>query len=285
MTVGNTKVDPSGDDAETGTSGGWLVVETLIDDIEPTLVFDKNKIKECAPIRRRSGFGGHQKTTREIEALVRKVRETGVPDGGPHVIEKSGDVVHLEALPIFGPDNVTVFGVQVWVGQEPPTTPPRIVGAMAWHADTKYTYHSRSLELDVMRSPEYVPVRTSHEVFRTYLHFAEQATLGAYTQPVVDCEFDNGAEFFGDITLLDAEDTRRRVYLTMRATSDGARGLMRGLVHDVGDYYEPVKQGWLGPQVEVQCLCEFRVREWTQEEIHESWHADTPPSRSSPKSG
>ncbi|WP_427915739.1 site-specific integrase [Rhodococcus sp. KRD162] len=42
---------------------------------------------------------------------------------------------------------------------------------------------------------------------------------------------------------------------------------------------------WLGPQVEVQCLCEFRVREWTQEEIHESWHADTPPSRSSPKSG
>ncbi|WP_244971908.1 phospholipase D-like domain-containing protein [Gordonia rubripertincta] len=43
--------------------------------------------------------------------------------------------------------------------------------------------------------------------------------------------------------------------------------------------------GWLGPQVEVQCLCEFRVREWTQEEIHESWHADTPPSRSSPKSG
>ena len=42
---------------------------------------------------------------------------------------------------------------------------------------------------------------------------------------------------------------------------------------------------WLGPQVEVQCLCEFRVREWTQEEIHESWHADTPPSRSSQKSG
>ncbi|MFD1847297.1 hypothetical protein, partial [Arthrobacter flavus] len=27
---------------------------------------------------------------------------------------------------------------------------------------------------------------------------------------------------------------------------------------------------WLGPRVEVQCLCEFRVREWTQEEIHES---------------
>ena len=41
----------------------------------------------------------------------------------------------------------------------------------------------------------------------------------------------------------------------------------------------------MGPQVEVQCLCEFRVREWTQEEIHESWHADTPPSRSSQKSG
>ncbi|MDQ0771499.1 hypothetical protein QF031_004248 [Pseudarthrobacter defluvii] len=42
---------------------------------------------------------------------------------------------------------------------------------------------------------------------------------------------------------------------------------------------------WLGPQIEVQCLCEFRVREWTQEEIHESWHADTPLSRSSPRSG
>ncbi|MET4097710.1 hypothetical protein ABIB51_004666, partial [Arthrobacter sp. UYCu712] len=36
---------------------------------------------------------------------------------------------------------------------------------------------------------------------------------------------------------------------------------------------DPVR-GWLGPRVEVQCLCEFRVREWTQEEIHESWHAD-----------
>ncbi|WP_425550543.1 WapI family immunity protein [Arthrobacter gyeryongensis] len=42
---------------------------------------------------------------------------------------------------------------------------------------------------------------------------------------------------------------------------------------------------WLGPRVGVQCLCEFRVREWTQEEFHASWHADTPPSRSSRRSG
>ncbi|QMU83748.1 NAD(P)H-dependent oxidoreductase [Paenarthrobacter ureafaciens] len=42
---------------------------------------------------------------------------------------------------------------------------------------------------------------------------------------------------------------------------------------------------WLGPRRAVQCLCEFRVREWTQEVIHESWHADTPRSRSSPRSG
>ncbi|MET3164945.1 UNVERIFIED_ORG: hypothetical protein ABIB19_003376, partial [Arthrobacter sp. UYEF10] len=37
---------------------------------------------------------------------------------------------------------------------------------------------------------------------------------------------------------------------------------------------EAVLAFWLGPQIEVQYLCEFRVREWTQEEIHESWHAD-----------
>src|SRR5687767_28439 len=29
-----------------------------------------------------------------------------------------------------------------------------------------------------------------------------------------------------------------------------------------------VPSAWLGPQVEVQCLCEFRVREWTQEDTN-----------------
>ena len=33
---------------------------------------------------------------------------------------------------------------------------------------------------------------------------------------------------------------------------------------------------WLGPRVGVKFLSEFRIRKWTQEEIHESWHADTP---------
>jgi hypothetical protein len=28
---------------------------------------------------------------------------------------------------------------------------------------------------------------------------------------------------------------------------------------------------WLGPRIGVQCLCEFHIREWTQEEMHELW--------------
>lgn len=37
--------------------------------------------------------------------------------------------------------------------------------------------------------------------------------------------------------------------------------------------------GLVGSHVGVQCLCEFRVREWTQEETYASWHAAPPPEQ------
>ncbi|WP_181696701.1 GAF domain-containing protein [Nocardia sp. GTS18] len=197
------------------TADGWLLVETLTEDLEPALVADDTRIREWIAPRRWSRAIGPAKAKLLLDAV--RGRESA----------RLGDTV-VVVEPVRCALGGT-HGVQVWIGQaDAPVPPRRHVAAWDWDARTELAHHGPGLEeLIFAREPGAVRVvRTPPEAFGRMVRFDGRVDYFAMASTL-----EPGGRWQGAVDVLGDDEQVRRFQMVARARPELRR--VSGLMHAV----------------------------------------------------
>ncbi|MDO3650296.1 GAF domain-containing protein [Nocardia mangyaensis] len=207
----------------TRSAGDWWLVETLDEDLSPTLVAVDAQARpwtDLARLRRKVG----QARAGVVVEVVRRCRAAGAP-----VRVSEGELL-VVAEPVFCAFG-GVHGVQLWVGAvDAPVLPKRAVAAWDWAADTELAYHGPDLEeLVFARDPAHVRViRTPPDAFGRMVRFDGRID---YFTMVARIEL--GGHWQGQVDMLGDDERVRRFQMIARAVPKLRR--ISGLMHAIPD--------------------------------------------------
>ncbi|MFE3543500.1 GAF domain-containing protein [Nocardia sp. NPDC059177] len=188
------------------SAGRWLLVETLTEDLTPTLVAVETAARQWIPPQRWHRVLDRAEVAPVLDAVRRAragVAERTVVDG-----------MLLLAEPVrcaFG----GVHGVQVWLGPaDAPVRARRRVAAWDWAADTELAHHGPGLEeLVFARDPELVRVvRTPPDAFGRMVRFDGRLDYFAMVTAL-----EPGGHWQGQVDMAGDDETVRRFQMITRA--------------------------------------------------------------------
>ncbi|MGW4634767.1 GAF domain-containing protein [Nocardia sp. NPDC004415] len=184
---------------------GWLLVETLTEDLTPTLVATDSHARQWIPAPRWSRALGPGHARLLLDA-VRRGR-TGEP--GRQVVGDTLVVTEPVRCAFDG-----IHGVQVWLGPaDAPVRARRRVAAWDWEADSELAYHGPGLEeLVFARDPDEVQVvRTPPDAFGRMVRFDGRVDYFA-----VATELAPGGHWQGEVDMAGDDDCVRRFQMITR---------------------------------------------------------------------
>ncbi|MFD3746575.1 GAF domain-containing protein [Nocardia sp. NPDC058633] len=190
--------------------GRWLLLETLTEDLGPSLVADDAQAKQWTASARLHRTIGLAPARGALDAVRRCV------GGGESQRTVVGDTLLL-AEPVrcaFG----GVHGVQIWIGPaDAPVRPRRRVAAWDFASDTELAHHGPGLEeLVFAREPEQVRVvRTPPDAFGRMVRFdgrVDYFDMATRLEP--------GGHWQGEVDMLGDDDCVRRFQMVARARPD-----------------------------------------------------------------
>lgn len=205
-------------------AGEWLLIETLVEDLDPTVVAEGAQVRQWAGpvwLHRRLG----QARAGVAAAAVRRCRaeQTSVRE------ETDGLLVLAEPVRCAFDG---IHGVQLWAGPAAAPVPPRRqVAAWDWEADTELAYHGPGLEeLIFARDPAEVRVvRTPPDAFGRMVRFDGRVEYFAMATGLVP-----GGHWQGEVDMLGDDDAVRRFQMVARAAPRVRR--VSGLMHAVPEH-------------------------------------------------
>ncbi|MEV0059206.1 GAF domain-containing protein [Nocardia sp. NPDC050718] len=189
------------------SAGGWLLVETLAEDLAPTLVAVDAHARDWLPPSRWPRAIGTARA-RLLREAVRRCQERGA---------STRDVVG-DTLVLTEPVRCAfggVHGVQVWTGPvDEPVRPRRRVAAWDWDSVTELAHHGPGLEeLVFAREPEHVRViRTPPDAFGRMVRFDGRVEYFAMATELVP-----GGRWQGQVDMLGDDECPRRFQMITRA--------------------------------------------------------------------
>ncbi|WP_410870686.1 GAF domain-containing protein [Nocardia sp. A7] len=201
--------------------GRWLLLETLTEDLEPTLVADDAQAKQWTESARLHRSIGLAPARLAIDAVRRCA-------GG----ETSQRAVVGATLMLAEPVRCAfggVHGVQIWIGPAyAPVRPRRRVAAWDFEADTELAHHGPGLEeLVFARAPEQVQVvRTPPDAFGRMVRFdgrVDYFDMATRLEP--------GGRWQGEVDMLGDDARVRRFQMVTRARPDQHR--VSALMHAI----------------------------------------------------
>ncbi|GGK49108.1 GAF domain-containing protein [Nocardia camponoti] len=204
----------------------WMLVETLVEDLAPTLVATGADPKEWLPVSRwRREFG--PRTCAALVDAVQRCRRTG------EQVRIETDKALVLAVPVicaFG----DVHGVEVWCGTDDVVPPRRQVAAWDWQANSELAYHGPGLEeLVFAREPELVEVvRTPPDAFGRMVRFDGRVEYLAVATRLVD-----GARWQGEVDMRGDDDVVRHFQMVTRAVP--AQQRVTALMHAIPERTQP----------------------------------------------
>lgn len=218
---------------ETRTSPGWIVVETVKDEDDPSVVFEDGKLRDFSRLNRRTNFA-----TPSVNAAVAKGIATVQKNGAPYRNRTGfpdGTPVHYEVLPIFGPNNA-VYGCQVWLGRiDDAVVPPRNVEAYSFDLSTGLTTHGPGVDENILSLESVDRTRPSHDrIFSFYDNFPRLNALGLWIKDI-----ENGLTtnpFQAQVSLTDGRGMPRNIHVSqVNRISESGNPELRGLLHEITD--------------------------------------------------
>lgn len=208
----------------TDSAGGWWLVETLTEDLAPTLVaVGANSRPWAGPSRLRRKVGPAR-----AQIVLETVRRCRV-DSAPTRVSEGGLLILAE--PVFCAFG-GVHGIQLWVGPAgEPVAPKRAVAAWDWAADTELAHHGPGLEeLVFARDPDQVRVvRTPPDAFGRMVRFDGRVD---YFAMVADLEA--GGHWQGVVDMLGDDERVRRFQMIARARPKPRR--ISALMHAIPEH-------------------------------------------------
>lgn len=204
--------------------GGWWLVETLDEDLAPTLVAVGAQSRPWAGTARLHRKLGQARARVVIEA-VRRCRVEGEP-----VQVSEGDLL-VVAEPVFCAFG-GMHGIQLWVGPvDAPVPPKRRVAAWDWAADTELAHHGPGLEeLVFAREPAQVRVvRTPPDAFGRMVRFDGRLDYFAMVAQV-----GAGGHWQGEVDMLGDDERVRRFQMITRALPKQRR--ISALMHAIPEH-------------------------------------------------
>ena len=216
--------------------GGWIVIDTSYA-AEPSVVFDRDRVKEFAPIHRRKTLT-HPSINSAVTIAAHAVRLSDEPH--EQIVYGPAQSIRLWALPIHGVD--AVHGVQVWLGftDEEPTT-PRTVEGWSYDPNEKMTYHGPGVDKNVLGIDEPRPAAVAvPQYFHQFDRFERELEAGQFVSAVGEGAVPEGHSFDGDVELTDGHGVQRTIHVTARGVGIGTEHpMVRGLLHDISDIQPP----------------------------------------------